>query len=249
MSRSIGLVLALLVLLGGLACNDSNLVQLPDGERAWVDDDDAALDDDDASDDDDGSPYNEGDDDDDTLPLDDDDALDEPPPARISECPPDALQIVDFYGPSGEDEIYVLAWNNTTATATLEAPIAGLYDIYDTAVAESGASQTNETGFLRVANDHNPSGAPVWANCGDDWIVPDSDNDGAPPDPWSYLGTFDLNEGANAVTLNHWCPVYRTGNCAWFHVGDPDGPSGCNDSGPNSIHLNVDGFCMIPRQP
>jgi hypothetical protein len=245
--RTIGLIAAFFLTAG---CSDASLVQLPDGERGYVtdDDDDASSDDDDASDDDDGAPYDEGDDDD-ASPDDDDATADGPPADRISECPPDAVQIVDFHGPSGEDEIYVLAWNNTTASATLEAPLAGLYDLYDTSVAESGASQTNETGFIRVSNDHNPDGAPVWANCGDDWIVPDSDNAGPPPAAWSYLGTFDLNEGANALTLHHWCPVYRTGNCAWFHVGDPDGPSGCNDDGPNSIHLNVDGFCMIPRRP
>ena len=129
---SAGSILALFL----FGCSDAALVQLSDGERGpTYDDDDAGTDDDDASDDDDGSPYNESDDDDDAVgddddsdgPGTDDDDIGSPPPARISECPPNALEIVDFYGPSGEDEIYVLAWNNTSATATLEAPFAGLY--------------------------------------------------------------------------------------------------------------------------
>ena len=262
MTRSIGLVGYLLALLMFCGCSDSTLVQLDNGEwgPAPADDDDAASDDDDdAGDDDDGSPYDDGTDDDDAVVDDDDtsdgnddddDDDDGPPPDRISECPPNAAKVLDFYAPDGGDEIYVLSWNNSTATATLEAPLAGLYDIYDTDVAESGASQTNETGFIRIANDHNPSGEPVWANCGDDWVVPDSDNSGAPLDPWSYLGTFDLNEGDNTITLSHWCPVFRAGECDWFHIGDPDGASGCNDTGgANSIHVNADGFCMIPRSP
>ena len=186
---------------------------------------------------------------DDDDAADDDDASESPPPERIGECPPEAIPLTDFYGPDGQDEIYVLAWGNTQATATLVTPVAGMYDVYDTEVAESGASQTNESGYIRIANDHNPSGEPLWGNCANDWIVPDVDNDGPPALPWVYLGTFDLNDGDNQVVLSHYCPIFRAGECSVFHIGDPDASSGCNDSGPNSIHLNAEGICLIPRSP
>ncbi len=251
-------ILLLPVLIGVmslLGCNDNALRQLGDPLQDPYGD--PANDDDDSwdgqDDDDSGGPYDDGQPDDDDSdgpgPSDDDDAADEPPPQRIGECPPEAIPLTDFYGPDGQDEIYVLAWNNTQATATLVTPVAGLYDVYDTEVSESGASQTNESGYIRIANDHNPSGVPEWGNCVNDWIVPDVDNDGPPALPWVYLGTFDLNDGDNQVILSHYCPIFRAGECGTFHVGDPDAASGCNDSGPNSIHLNAEGICLIPRSP
>ena len=242
------LLTLLIGLLFAAGCNDNALSVLNappqrGDEGAGLDDDDAGADDDD--DDPSGDNTNEGDDDD---VGDDDDAGDDddtPPPDSLDACPEEGIFVTDFYGPSGEDEIYVLAWNNTEATGTLVAPMAGMYDIYDISVAESGASQINETGFLRVRNSHSSEGEPLFSNCGLDWLVMDTDNDGPPPN-LVYLGTFDLDEGDNELTLYHFCPLWRQGYCSDFHIGDPD-DGGCNDDGPNSIHFNGEGLCLVPR--
>jgi hypothetical protein len=194
-------------------------------------------------------PLDIADDDDDTTPdpetSDDDDSIADPPDWR-SECPPEAFEGVGFYGPAGETEIYVLDSDPTEATATLVVPVSGLYAVYDTAVSESGSSQINETGFLRIRNSANPDGVPRNPNCGPDYVVQDSDNSGAPPAPLSYLGMFELVEGDNTVTLYHFCPLFNQGECEDFHIGDPEGASGCSGSGPNSIHLAGDGICLVP---
>jgi len=200
-----------------------------------------------------GEPQTEGDDDDDTdgAPYedeqdDDDVGLDEPPPWR-EDCPPEALSPTEFYGPNGEDEIAVLSTTPTEATGTLVVPVAGFYAVYDTAVYESGASQTNETGYIRIRNFENPEGLPAINNCGDEFIVQDSDNSGIPPAPLGYLGSFELVEGNNEVTLYHFCPLYLQGQCEQFHIGDPGDPSSCYGAGPNSIHLVGDAICLVPR--
>jgi len=194
-------------------------------------------------------PLDVGDDDDDDTPEpetgDDDDSIADPPDWR-SECPPEAFEGVAFYGPDGETEIYVLDSDPSEATATLVVPVSGLYAVYDTAVSESGASQTNETGFLRIRNSANPTGVPENPNCGEDFLVQDSDNSGIPPAPLSYLGMFELVEGDNEVTLYHFCPLFNQGECEDFHIGDPDAESGCFGSGLNSIHLTGDGLCLVP---
>jgi len=239
-------ILSLLVALPLVgACNENNLhvlddpapPPLGDGDEdgdPWSGDDD---DDDDTTDD--GNPHDDG--------VDDDDAgLEEPPPWR-EDCPPEALAATDFYGPNGENEIYVLSTSPTEAVGTLVAPVAGLYAVYDTAVFESGASQTNETGYVRIRNSVNPDGLPAITNCGDEYIVQDGDNSGAPLAPLAYLGTFELVEGANDLTLHHFCPLYADGQCESFHIGDPSEASSCYGNGPNSIHLVGDAICLVPR--
>jgi hypothetical protein len=193
----------------------------------------------DDDDDSDGAPYEDEEDDDDV-------GLEEPPAWR-EDCPPEALSPTDFYGPDGEAEIAVLSTSPTEATGTLVVPVAGLYAVYDTAVYESGASQTNETGYIRIRNPGNPQGLPAITNCGDEFIVQDSDNSGIPPAPLAYLGTFELVEGDNALTLHHFCPLYLQGQCEQFHIGDPSEPSSCYGQGPNSIHLVGDAICLVPR--
>lgn len=233
------LVLAALSL---LACNENSLHTLPgDAAPPVLGDDDDSDDENPVDDDDDatGDPYDD--------PVDDDDVgIEEPPPWR-DDCPPEALQEVDFYGPNGEDEIYVLDSSPTEAVATMEVSVAGLYAVYDTAVYESGGSQTNETGYLRIRNDSNPEGVPTLNNCGDEYIIQDNDNSGSPPAALIYLGTFPLDAGANEVTLHHFCPLYRNGECEGFHIGAPDDPSGCSGNGPNSLHMSGHGICLIPR--
>ena len=56
-------------------------------------------------------------------------------------------------------------------TGTLVASPAGVYAVYDTFVYESGASQVNESGYLRIRNEVNTDGLPLWGNCGDEYIV------------------------------------------------------------------------------
>ena len=225
------------------ACSDQSLHTLPDDPQPGLitdDDDDNGGDDPGVDDDDTGAPYDDG------QPDDDDVGIDEPPPWR-DDCPPEALQVIDFYGPNGETEIYVLDSSPTEATATLVAPVAGLYAVYDTAINESGGSQTNETGFIRIRNDDNPEGLPTINNCGDEFIVQDNDNTGTPPAPLIYLGTFTLVEGDNDLTLHHFCPLYLDGQCQEFHIGDPADQSACGGNGPNSLHMTGDAICLIPR--
>ncbi|MEE2829047.1 MAG: hypothetical protein VX498_07660 [Myxococcota bacterium] len=230
------------VLLLLYGCSDNGLRPIPGDVPILTggegDDDDSPIDPG-VDDDDTGGPYDDGVDDDDV-------GLDEPPPWR-DDCPPEATTATDFYGPNGEDEIYVLDSGATEATATLVVPVAGLYAVYDTAVYESGASQTNETGYLRIRNSHNPEGTPAIANCGDEYIVADNDNSGSPPAALIYLGTFDLDEGENNLTLHHFCPLFDQGQCEAFHNGAPDDASGCYGNGPNSIHLVGDAICLVPR--
>ena len=238
--------LALLVLLIGCNENALNSLNSPPqrGDEDTGDDDDAVSDDDD--DDPTGDNENEGDDDDDVGDDDDagdDDDDDTPPPKELDACPEDGL-MAEFYGSNGQDEIYVLAYDPTEATGTIVAPIAGIFDIYDSSVAESGDSQMNETGFVRIRNSHSSEGEPLFANCGLDWLVMDTDNDGAPPN-LVYMGTFDLEEGDNELTLYHYCPLYQQGYCSEFHIGDPNN-NGCND-GAHSIHFNGEGLCLVPR--
>ncbi len=241
-----GGALALLVLLLGCNENALNALNSPPqrGDEQEGDDDDSQASDDD-DDDPTGDNQNEGDDDvsdDDDAVGDDDD--DTPPPKELDACPDGGLTLAEFYGPDGQDEIYVLAYSPTEATGTLVSPIAGLFDVYDTSVAESGSSQMNETGFVRIRNSHSSQGEPVFANCGLDWLVMDTDNDGPPPN-LVYVGTFDLDEGDNELTLYHFCPLYQQGYCTEFHTGDPN-DNGCND-GPHSIHFNGQGLCLVPR--
>lgn len=240
-----GALLALLLANSG--CNENALAALnapPErGDEYAVDDDD----------DDDGGVHGSDDDDDNTNESgDDDDAADDddddgPPPKTIDDCPDGAFFVTDFYGPSGEEEIYVLGNGNapTEATATLVSPVAGLFDLYDISVAESGDSQTNETGFVRIRNNVNPEGIPAMSNCGLEWLQVDPDNEGTPPGLF-YMGSFDLVQGNNEVTLYNYCGLFRQGLCEDFHIGDPNDGGGCNTGNYNSIHLAGEGICLVP---
>jgi len=243
---TLGALLALLLVTSG--CNETALEGLNSppqrGDEGAANDDDAA-DDDDLADDDDGTNENEQPADDDDLGDDDDGEV---PPKTIDDCPDGAVYVTDFWGAGGEDEIYVLGNGNapTEASATLVAPTAGLFDLYDISVAESGGSQTNESGFIRVRNAPNPEGLPALANCGLDWIQVDPDNEFNPPELF-YMGTFELVQGENELTLYNYCGLYRQGLCQEFHIGDPDTDGGCNTGNYNSIHLAGEGVCLVPR--
>ena len=139
-----------------------------------------------------------------------------------------------------------MAWEPSEAFASLMAPIAGWYHIYDYALSESGSSQRNESVFLRVPNSDHPEGLPRYANCEQDWIVLDADNQSTPgPQSRQYIGTFWLTKGHNDVQLNHYCPLYRSGQCASFHNTD-DANATCDSTNGNSAHLLGKGVCMKP---
>lgn len=161
-----------------------------------------------------------------------------PPEVFLDDCP-DGIEVGFEPG-----EIYVKANDATVATATLNSTQTGWFHVYDTTIAESGSSQQNETGFVRIANADVPDGLPVWATCGDDWIIQDADNSGTPTAEKIYLGTFWLVNGDNALTLEHVCNLVADGEC----VSDLNQVSGhmCEDSGnPNSVHVLAEGLCVI----
>jgi len=143
------------------------------------------------------------------------------------------------------DEIYVLSWGGGT-TGTLEVQEEGLYHVYNSYVAESGASQTNETAYFRITNDANPEGTPVFANCNNDWVLPDLDNDGPlPVDTVAYVGTFHLTEGTNSITIYHYCHLFRAGECTDLHINiDPN--STCDTQNSNSVHFTGAAICLVP---
>jgi len=144
------------------------------------------------------------------------------------------------------DTLVVLGWDPITDTGTLTAPSGGFYDLYDTSIAESGASQWNESAYLRVSNTTNPAGLPNWGNCGSDWVVVDADNHGFPGSSLIYLGTFWLDPGVNTLTLLHYCERQRAGECGSLHITDDPG-STCDTSNANSVHVEAQGICAKPN--
>ena len=194
------------------------------------DDDDTGpgQDDDDGDDDDAGD---DGDDDDD----DDDDAEDEDCPNGVS------ATVTDSDG----DGWVVITTSDTEDWAIINVPVDGVYEIYDSQLAESGSSQMNESGYITVTNSVNPSGYPVSPNCGLYYVLGDSDNNGTPASS-IYVGTFSMMAGEdNLLTLHHYCPMYQDGHCTSFHNGDPNTGSGCNTSNANSLHMDLDGICIV----
>ncbi|NOY24742.1 MAG: hypothetical protein GXP62_02620 [Oligoflexia bacterium] len=163
---------------------------------------------------------------------------DEEPPGIITEkeCEDSGVSVV--FSP---DEIYVLSWDTTTAEGTLTATESGWFHLYDTSIAESGASQSNESAYIRVANATNPSGAPLFANCGSDYVVVDADNESTPGSERYYIGTFWLDAGDNQLTLNHYCPLYRAGICTELHQ---PGDTPCDGGDANSVHVKAEGICV-----
>jgi hypothetical protein len=139
-------------------------------------------------------------------------------------------------------EIYVLSWSDTTASGTLHAPEEGWYHVFNQNVAESGATQRNESAYFRVTNSTHPSGKPRWSNCGDDWVLPDQDNNGTTA-LYYYIGTFWLDAGDNALAMHHYCPEYRTGTCTWMHDGQ-DSDKTCDSGNVNSVHFVGSGLCV-----
>jgi hypothetical protein len=126
-------------------------------------------------------------------------------------------------------------------SASIEAGRPGWYDLYDD-IAESKKKQLNENAYMRVVNDTNPEGFAYLTNCGDEWVIADSDNDGSTPGD-RYLGTFWLDEGLNRIELYHWCDLYEAGMCEEFF--NPERGHGCADAKAQSTHLEGFGMCAI----
>ncbi len=218
----LGFVILLWVVTG---CNDYDLVgedgdHLPGGDQPG--DDDTADDDDD---------------DDDVAGDDDDDD------SESGNCGESAEFAWD--DPDGDGWLVVLSWSPDTDYATLYVTVTGNYAIYDEQLAESGASQMNETGYITVANSINPGGEPLYSNCGGVLIVQDPDNNGTPASD-QYLGTFPLVAGEpNQLTLRHACPMIRAGLCTNWEI-DPGGGTSCDSGDANSLHMTLDGICLEP---
>jgi hypothetical protein len=216
----------------GVADDDTGLDQDDDDDTGMGQDDDDGDDDDTGfgEDDDDDDATDEGDDDD------DDDGGDEDCPGGVS------ATVIDSDG----DGWVVITTSDTEDWAIVNVPVDGVYEIYDSQLAESGSSQMNETGYLTVTNSVNPNGYPVTANCGLYHLVADADNNGTPTSA-IYVGTFSLMAGEdNLLTLHHYCPMYQDGHCTSFHNGDPNTGSGCNTTNANSLHMDLDGICIVP---
>ena len=129
---------------------------------------------------------------------------------------------------------------------TVEVDSAGTYHVYSNYIAESGASQMNESAYIRIGNTSNPDGYPLLNNCNDDWVVPDLDNAGSvPANMVAYVGTFILTAGTNTISMYHYCPLYRAGECPSFHVPD-DSNSTCESGSPNSVHFTGTAICLLP---
>ena len=56
-----------------------------------------------------------------------------------------------------------------------------------------------------------------------------------------------MDQGDNALTLYHFCPLFRQGLCEGFHIGETQGDSSCLGDNVNSLHLVAGGICLVPR--
>ena len=145
-----------------------------------------------------------------------------------------------------DQEVSVWSWDSGPDVGTVEVDIAGTYHVYSNYIAESGASQMNESAYIRIGNASNPDGYPLLNNCNDDWVVPDLDNAGSvPANMVAYVGTFILDAGINTISMYHYCPLYRAGECPSFHIPD-DSDSTCDSGNVNSVHFTGTAVCLLP---
>jgi len=145
-------------------------------------------------------------------------------------------------------ELMSLSWDSSMAEGNVYVETEGTYHVYSNYIAESGSSQTNESAYIRISNSTNPDGFPMFSNCNTDWVVADLDNGMAIPSGMvAYVGTFYLAQGDNAITMGHYCPLYRAGECPSFHI-EIDSSSTCDTGNPNSVHFTGTAVCLLPAE-
>jgi hypothetical protein len=185
------------------------------------------------------------------VPIEEDTGSSDPPDLPDPPVPPDEI-IHDCDSPSAvtswsDGEISVATTSSTTRSGELTVSESGRFHVYSPYSAESGSTQLNESAYYRFGNEVSPEGLPQHANCGEDWVVQDTDNDEAwATGDYIYLGTFDLVEGANTLRLNHYCLMYWEGECEEFHF-DEVASSTCDSSNPNSVHFSGE-LCLISAE-
>ena len=171
-------------------------------------------------------------------------------PPIVEEGPPEELltDCSDGVMATFSSAIAVLASDPITASGELVADSDGWYHVYDYTIAESGDSQRNETAYFRITNGSTSDGLPYFANCGDEWLVLDADNEGElPAGSRIYIGTFYLEAGTNLLTMTHFCDLVRNGSCTEYETTDSD--QTCDvTSNPNSVHFEGEGICLVPAQ-
>lgn len=170
------------------------------------------------------------------------DGPDDPP----TDDPPDPEPEPDDCAASGTVTVTGTLWTGSYSgprSTVVRASAAGWYHLYDAYVAESGASQLNESAYIHVSNSVNPSGRPATGNCEGEYIVVDNDNSGPRPSQ-VFIGTFYLTAGDNTLTLNHYCPLQRAGRCGAFHNASASW-STCGSGNINSVHLDLRAFCAV----
>ncbi len=152
-----------------------------------------------------------------------------------------------FFAAFDPGEISVYSWNNPVQYGEIEVPVDGVYEVWNTSIAESGDSQRNESAYVLVPNALNPSGEPLFPNCDGVRVLTDPDNDGAlPAGTTRYIGTFPLEAGVNVLELHHYCPMYRdTGACPQFH-DTVDADKTCDSDNINSVHFYPEQLCLYP---
>jgi len=168
----------------------------------------------------------------------------------------DPEEPTEEFGPDGCDgglfvdfqpgEIAVLSWDTAPALGEITVPADGVYEIWNTSIAESGPSQRNESGYVLIPNALNPTGEPLFPNCDGVRILEDPDNNGPVPAGTSrYIGTFPLVAGVNSFELRHYCPLARNGQCLQFH-DTVEASSTCDSGDVNSVHFFPEQFCLYP---
>jgi hypothetical protein len=223
----------------------------------------------------DGSDDPPGEDPPDVPPSDDppgDDPPDGPPPSDGPPglCPPGTVggvRFVDDRDGASDGELVVFGnGDRDVACGTVFTEVTGYYGVFDQSLAESCASQLDETAFVTVTNSCSGSGDPLEHNAGSHWVVPDADNSPAcgsdadcgggevcreprhsfgrccgPRDP-VFMGTFLLVAGEpNEICIRHWCPVWRSGGRSGPFVN-----AGC-DSSIDSVHFRMDASAFVCR--
>lgn len=186
------------------------------------------------------------------------DICNQEPPDVCVPTEPTFTFIDNLDGNAGDNQVYAFNTDaNKVGCGTLTVDETGYYQIFDVELSESGPSQKDETGYVKISNSCNSDGWPVERNYEDRFLILDVDNDpcttdpecgagrtcggsgGCVPDAPTFMGTFLLVAGEdNTMCLHHWCPEYDD---IVAGGGDPGFVyNGCGDPGSiNSIHFRV----------